>query len=226
MAKKIGTKSSYAKKNWMEGELIDVFKLNRIITYQNALMQEWLDVGAPELNIHEQYLFDEDINYAKKHIGGWHEEDLKMKFISTILKLGHLRDGDVVLGYFDKTISAVVEGIPLTVKSDFMLAKGILDVFKTPFFHFQEYKPHKNPSGDSMAQLLEAFLIAQERNKNGLPLYGVDIIGRQWSFVVMEGKEYCISQTFNSIDRENLLSIIAILRKFKYILETRLLLAA
>ncbi len=224
MAKKVNNINEGAKKNWMEGELIDTFKLNRIVTHQTPLMQEWLDIQPPELNIHEQYLFDEDISNARKYIAGWNEEDLKMKFISTILKLGRLRDGDVVLGYFDKTISAVVEGIPLTVKSDFMLARGILDVYKTPFFHFQEYKPNKNPSGDSMAQLLEAFLIAQEKNKNGLPLYGVDIIGKQWSFVVMEGKEYCISDTFNSIERNDLLSIVSILRKFKYILETRLLL--
>jgi hypothetical protein len=226
MAKKINnTNNERTKRNWLEGELIKTFQLNRIITSQTPLMAEWLDVQLPELNIYEQYLFDEDLNNAKKYIAGWNEEDLKMKFISTILKLGHLRDGDVVLGYFDKTISAVVEGIPLTVKSDFMMAKGILDVYETPYFHFQEYKPHKNPSGDSMAQLLEAFLIAQERNKNGLPMYGVEIMGINWRFVTMEGKDYCMSKSFNSIDKMDLLHIIAILRKFKYILETRLLLA-
>jgi hypothetical protein len=225
MAKKINnTNNERTKRNWLEGELIKTFQLNRIITSQTPLMAEWLDVQLPELNIYEQYLFDEDLNNAKKYIAGWNEEDLKMKFISTILKLGHLRDGDVVLGYFDKTISAVVEGIPLTVKSDFMMAKGILDVYETPYFHFQEYKPHKNPSGDSMAQLLEAFLIAQERNKNGLPMYGVEIMGINWRFVTMEGKDYCMSKSFNSIDKMDLLHIIAILRKFKYILETRLLL--
>jgi hypothetical protein len=74
-----------------------------------------------------------------------------MKFISPILELGNLMDGETVLAYFDRIISATVEGIRLTVKSDFMLAKGILDVFKTPYFHFQEYKPYKHPSGDSMA---------------------------------------------------------------------------
>jgi hypothetical protein len=225
MAKKINnTNNERTKRNWLEGELIKTFQLNRIITSQTPLMQEWLEVELPTLNMGEQYLFDEDLNNAKKYIAGWNEEDLKMKFISTILKLGHLRDGDVVLGYFDKTISAVVEGIPLTVKSDFMMAKGILDVYETPYFHFQEYKPHKNPSGDSMAQLLEAFLIAQERNKNGLPMYGVEIMGINWRFVTMEGKDYCMSKSFNSIDKMDLLHIIAILRKFKYILETRLLL--
>ena len=74
-----------------------------------------------------------------------------------------------------------------------------------------------------MAQLLCAFLIAQVKNKNGLPMYGVDIMGRQWSFVVMEGKDYCISQSFDSIDSKDLMTIIAMLRKFKFILETRLM---
>ena len=212
-----------ANKNWREADLIKMFKLNRNVSNPSPLMQEWLDVSVPELNLGEQYIFDEDLENAQKHIAGWNEEDLKMKFISTILKLGHLRDGDVVLGYFDKIISATVEGIRLTVKSDFMLAKGILDVFETPYFHFQEYKPYKHPSGDSMAQLLEAFLIAQEKNKNGLPIYGVDIMGKQWQFVIMEGKNYCISKSFDAVDKQDLLTIIAVLRKFKYILETRLL---
>jgi hypothetical protein len=211
------------KKDWREGELIEVFKLNRIVPMQTALMQEWLDVQLPQLNIHEQYNFNKDLARAQKQITGWNEEDLKMKFISPILELGDLMDGDGVIGYFDRIISATIDGIKLTVKSDFMLAKGILDVFRTPYFHFQEYKPYKHPSGDSMAQLLEAFLIAQEKNQNGKPMYGVDIMATNWQFVVMEGRDYCISPIYNAIDRTDLLTIIAILRKFKYILETRLM---
>jgi hypothetical protein len=212
-----------ANKNWKEGELIRIFNLNRIFDEPTPLMQEWLDVEMPELNIPEQYIFDKALAKVKKSFSGWNEEDLKIKFIGPILELGSLIDDDVVIGYFDKTISAVVENIKLTVKSDFMLARGTLDFFETPYFHFQEYKPFKNPSGDSMAQLLEAFLIAQEKNKNGLPLYGVDIMGKQWSFVTMEGKNYCISKTFDAADKQDLLTIVAVLRKFKYILETRLL---
>ena len=104
-----------------------------------------------------------------------------------------------------------------------MLAKGLMDVFETPYFHFQEYKPYKNPSGDSMAQLLEAFLIAQEKNQNGKPMYGVDIMGANWQFVVMEGREYCIAEPLSAINKDDLLKIIAMLRKFRYILETRLM---
>jgi hypothetical protein len=39
----------------------------------------------------------------------------------------------------------------------------------------------------------------------------------------MEEKTYCVSKSFDCSDDEDLLKIIAILRKFKMILETRLL---
>ena len=66
-------------------------------------------------------------------------------------------------------------------------------------------------------------LIAQSLNKNGKPIYGAEIIGQNWKFVIMHGRDYCISRSFDSIDREDLLDIVAILRKFRYILETELL---
>jgi hypothetical protein len=212
-----------ARKNWSEGELVNVFNLNRIFKKMTPVMAEWLDVQPPVLNVGEQYMFTEDLSNAQAYISGWSEEDLKMKFISTILKLGQLKDDDKIVCGFDKIISATIEGTKLTVKSDFMLAKGTLDFFTTPYFHFQEYKPYKNPSGDSMAQLLSAFLIAQEKNKNGLPMYGVDIMSANWRFVTMEGKDYCISPAFDSTDSKDLTTIIAMLRKFKFILETRLM---
>jgi hypothetical protein len=155
----------------------------------------------PTLNTVEQSIFDDKYKLAVKKMTGWSEEDLKMKFISYIIDLGYLVDAEGIVTFFDKMISATVEGTKLTVKSDFMMASGVLDVFRTPYFHFQvggtpQYKPQKNPSGDPMGQLLQAFLIAQERNKNGKPLYGVEIIGESWRFVIMQGKEYCISKTF------------------------------
>lgn len=74
-----------------------------------------------------------------------------------------------------------------------------------------------------MAQLLEAMLIAQAINNNQNPIYGCEVIGKQWSFVVLIKKEYCISKAYDCTDKEELLEIIAILRKFRHILETQLL---
>ena len=224
MAKRIKkTDSQYTGKTWREAEMIKAFKLTRTVGRPTPIMKEWLDVQPPELSIGEQYVFDKTFLKGQQNVSGWNEEDLKIKFIGPVLELGHLNDEGGLVGYFDKTISATVDGIHLVVKSDFMLAKGLLDVFETPYFHFQEYKPYKNPTGDSMAQLLEAFLIAQEMNKNGKPIYGVDIIGKSWQFVIMEGREYCISETYDSVNKIDLLAIISILRKFRHILETRLM---
>jgi len=210
-------------KKWREGELIEVFQLKRIKDHQTPLLKEWLDVPNPIFDKVEQEIFDKNFIKVLNSIEGWSEEDLKMKFISHILELGYMVDDDKVLTYFDKMISATVQGTYLSVKTDFMMAKGILDVFRTPYFHFQEYKPNKNPTGDSMAQLLEAFLITQEMNKNNNPLYGIEIIGKQWTFVVMQAKEYCLSPTYICTDREDLLKIVSILRKFKEILYSKLL---
>jgi hypothetical protein len=210
-------------KNYSEGELVLLFKLNRITDYATPTMQEWLDVETPVLTPLENELFAKKHKAAQNQLSGWSEEDLKMKFITYILELGYLENGNGFVTLFDKMIYAKVEGVDLKVKSDFMVAKGLLDYFTTPYFHFQEYKPHKKPSGDSMAQLLQALLIAQTKNKKTTPLYGIEIIGDRWTFVVMEGKEYCVSKNYSCIDKEDLLNIIAILRKFRWILETRLM---
>lgn len=138
MAKQIkSADNKRIRKEWSERELIRTFNLVRLVNAPTVEMQEWLDVEPPILNIGEKYMFDEDLNNAQKYISGWNEEDLKMKFISNIIKLGNLKDSDNIMGYFDKTISATVENIHLTVKSDFMLAKGTLDFLKRHIFIFK-----------------------------------------------------------------------------------------
>jgi hypothetical protein len=211
------------KSAWQEDELIETFKLICITKTYTPLMQEWLNVTEPVLNVAEQYSFDKLCSKTIQQIQIWDEEDLKMKFIRPVLELGHLIDDEIVMSYFDRNLSGIVDTIRLNVNSDLMLSKGILDFIKTPYFHFQKYNPYKNPSTDSITQLLVAFLIAQAKNKNGKPMYGVDIIGANWRFVTMEDRTYCISKAYDSTDKEHLLCIISILRKFRWILETRLM---
>lgn len=210
-------------KQYREGDMIFMFNLKRITDVQTPLMQEWINIDLPVLDIYEERVFNKKIKQLVSSMEGWSEEDLKMKFLAFMLDLGNLEEEGKIVTFFDKIISTTVEGIKLTVKSDFMMAMGVLDVVKTPYFHFQEYKPAKNPKGDPMGQLLEAFLIAQEVNKNGLPMYGVEIIGANCRFVIMEGKEYCISEPYSCVKRDDLLKIIGIFRKFKEILMTRLI---
>jgi len=215
-------KKQNKERNYSEADIIRTFGLTRVPHGKTTLMQEWLHCTT-SLQTDEATLFRKILENAQNNIEGWQEEDLKMKFVAFVLALACLEDAELYHTYFDATISATVEGHFLKTKTDFMVAKGILDSPETPYFHFQEYKKQREPSGDPVAQLLEAFLIAQEKNKNGKPLYGCTIIGKYWEFFTMEAKTYCISKSYDCTDELDLLQIIAILRKFKEILETRLL---
>jgi hypothetical protein len=136
---------------WTEAELVLTFKLTRIATYPTPRLQEWLSVAPPQFSAGEQFVFDTIYPKVVEKITGWSEEDLKMKFISFVLQLGYLTDFDKFVTFFDKKISAVVEGTPLRVKSDFMMAAGFMNLYQNPYFHFQEYKPQLNPTGEPMA---------------------------------------------------------------------------
>jgi hypothetical protein len=70
MAKKINNiqETERTKREWSEGELIRTFKLNRIDVDapRTPVMQEWLDVEIPVLNVGEQYMLDQDLAKAQK----------------------------------------------------------------------------------------------------------------------------------------------------------------
>ncbi|MEY4902918.1 MAG: hypothetical protein RLZZ292_733 [Bacteroidota bacterium] len=226
MAKKV--------KSYDEAEIIKMFGLKRLVGKNGtALLKEWVNTDTT-LNSGEQYLFDLITENLNSQIAGWNEEMLKMNLIAQVLILGHLRETEQYKTYYESSIEATVEGYFLKVKADMMIATGILENPETPYFYFQvkskrnpdtvgKYKKVKDPKGDVAGQLLEAFLIAQEQNKNDKPIYGCTILGREWEFYILDGRSYSVSDPYSCTNKDDLLKIIAILRKFKEILETRLL---
>ncbi len=210
-------------KSYNEIELIEMFGLKRRVGNDvHPLMEEWTGCTT-ELSMPEQYMFDRISDKLAQKIAGWNEEMLKMNFIAFVLDLGNLGETDRYKSFYENTIEGTVQGHFLKVKADMMIAEGILEKAKTPYFYFQEYKKVKDPKGDVTGQLLEAFLIAQEKNKNDKPLYGCTVLGREWEFYIIEGANYYISRSYVCTTESDLLQIIAILRKFKEILETKLL---
>lgn len=219
-------------KIWTEAELILQFGLERKGgNYPN--LKDWLTVENPNFENHEQQYFNELLELAQKKADFWNEESLKMNFISPLLHF-FVKLNDVkgcYESFFDYTISATIENTYLQTETDFMLAKGVGDIAQTPYFHFQENLSNIPTLGekkgacppDPVAQLLEAFLIAQAKNQNEKPLYGVVIVGRSWQFMLMQAKEYAISSIFDITQKEDLLQVISVLRKFKEILEVELL---
>ena len=209
-------------KKYSEAELITQFGLQRVLGNDSPLMKEWLNTSVA-LNIGEEYLFNLIWTDAVNQIDGWQEEDLKMQFIAFVLKLGHFTPHENYQPYFERTVSATIDNCFLKVKTDFMLAKGVLDMPQLPFFHFQEYKRQTDPNGSPIAQVLEAMLIAQTLNQNSKPIYGAYVIGKFWNFIILKDKSYFISKSYDCTEKEELLNIIAILRKFTEILEAQLL---
>lgn len=210
-------------KSYNEAEIIKMFGLKRLSgNTTTPAMKEWTE-SSTVLADWETYLFSTITHRLSDKIIGWNEEMLKMNFISPVLLLGHLTETEQYKTYYESSLEATVDGNFLKVRADMMIATGILEYPETPYFYFQEYKKVKDPKGDVTAQVLEAFLIAQELNKNNKSLYGCTVIGKYWEFMTMEQRTYCVSKSYDCTEQDDLMQIIAILRKFKEILETRLL---
>ena len=209
---------------YSEADLIDLFHLTRLKgNNTSALLSEWTNAPAIQLTVNEQETFDKIFKNAYNNIESWNEEELKMKFLCFVVDLGGIVDNEQYKTYYEREIFSHVNGTYLYLKADFMIAIGIMDKPKIPYFYFQEYKKMKDPSGDPVSQLLEGFLIAQQENKNSKPMYGCTVTGKFWDFFVMENTTYCLSDSYDCTKAGELLHIIAMLRKFKEILETRLL---
>ena len=211
------------KKNYTEAEMIDTFGLTRLVSTQTERMEDWLNIGVPELTPFESYLFEMKLKEVKENIIGWNEEELKMEFISFLMLIVSLKSTDKYRVFYERNLAHTIEKNPLSVKVDYMIATGILNLHKKPYFYFQEYKPDANPTGDPIGQLLQAMMIAQAINSDNKPIYGAKVNGRFWSFLILEQKTYCVSKNYDATERDELLQIISILRKFKHILETELI---
>lgn len=203
---------------WTEGLVVKTFNLTK--TYENfPLLDAWLkvenDLTAKDI---------EELEYRRwqllKKVNSWNEETLKMKFIAFILDMVRY-DTDELEGIFDAEMKGVVKGQKLSVIADYALAKTTFDLKEQPYFYFHEYKPRKQPK-DPIAQLLLAMLIAQEKNERQHPLYGCVVIAENWYFMVLDGCEYAVSTPFISTITDDLQTILLVLRKFKHILATEL----
>jgi hypothetical protein len=211
-------KSSTESINWIEGLLAKTFGLKRV--FENfKLLDQWLlvnnDLTAKDI---------EELEYRRwqlvRNVNAWNEETLKMKFIAFILDLVRY-DTDELVGIFDAELKGIVKGQKLSVVADYALSKATYDLAEQPYFYFHEYKPRKR-SKDPIAQLLVAMLIAQEKNEIQRPLYGCAVVGEFWYFMILDDKEYSISNGYVATNADDLQLILLVLRKFKQILATEL----
>ncbi len=192
------------------------------VKYDSALLNRWLTIGDEQdnqLTPTQTVLFEDVLAQLNASVENWNEEELKIKALSLIFYIAQMEDLPRVKMFFERPIHAIIAPFSIDVKVDCMLATPWgQGTPQHPYFFLQEFKQEKKKSLDPEAQMLAAMVGAQEINKNGKPLFGGYIIGRNWFFGVLEGKIYTISNALNATEELDLRKIISILRRLKHVL--------
>lgn len=145
----------------------------------------------------------------------WNEQDLSLHFIGPMFSLVGFTEPYRFNLFAQSSISALVQGVLLTGRVDELVASGFRTP-QTPFFAISEYKRQTDPFGDPAGQSLAAMLVGQTlNNHSSLPMYGCYVIGALWWFMVLEGKAYAMSNSFDGTDYQDACQILRILLQLK-----------
>ncbi len=185
------------------------------VTQNCAFLSEWLTVSVPK-NYTLPTLLEEQRERLGKEGAVWNEEELKMHFLSFVFKYAEMEIPEKVKLFYERIMSATVQYTPLNVICDALLASPLgINTPQSPYFFLQEFKKSRKSKDDPEGQMLVAMLIAQEKNKNGKPIYGCWVQGKDWVFTTLYEKNYCFSKTFDATELDELAKILLFLGKLK-----------
>ena len=179
------------------------------------MLDEWLSFSHETTEFERRYLTQIKDSF---YLGGdsWNEAELENKIISPIIVFSQI-DNERFAYFLERDMEATIGDYELSGKVDCMIATGFRNPRK-PFFCMNEYKRGIDPNGDPQGQALIAMLVAQALNANKYPIFGCYIIGKQWNFMVLEGHQYAISQSF-ACDDEEIFDIHRILKGLRFHIE-------
>ena len=202
------------KLNHYDGaEVIERFNIEK--QTECPTLDNWLAVSGI-LTEGQQEILSEAQAEMKLVGRDWNEEELKMNFVALVFFVAKLNVPKKIRVFYERKLAGEVEGIPISVKIDGMLATPTnANRPKSPYFFLQEFKRSLGDDHDPEGQMLAAMILAQELNKDGRPLYGCWLQGKNWNFTTLEGKNYCVSKQFDATDMIDLQQIVFILRQLK-----------
>ncbi len=215
---------SFEKWNYEELDL--AFGYKRVFT-PFPVLEDWLN-EATQLN-----LAAADIAMAEKQrqklvlsVDGYNEEELKMQFITPILNIVDLNIYNKYKLFAQRKISATITKTDgqtdiLNGRVEAMVARGEVEP-RHPFFFIHEYKPQRKSTADPLGQVVAAMITAQITNKDDKPIYGLYVRGELWNFVVLEGKTYSQSQSYDATKANDLKLILQALFWIKQHIEHRI----
>jgi hypothetical protein len=187
------------------------------------VLDKWLQANEPADDFEKRTLLIYHDQLVRK-VDAWNEDELKFFFISHIITLVDFSKPKVYSSFSQRTLAAKRKDIEnndveLRGRVEFFVALGE-QIPRQPFFFIHEYKPlNKTTPSDPLGQLLIAMLATQILNSVQRPLFGVYIIGKLWQFVVLDGNQYAVSDSFDAIRIEELFKIFSILKRCKSYIE-------
>ena len=178
------------------------FTLNEIENAQTLV--DWIAMGTELSNFQNQSLIFHQ-KELKFNLWNWNEQELSLHFIGPIVSLAEFSTTTFNI-FAQRNLAGIVNDIELSGKPDGIIAKGRREP-EIPYFCFQaggvpQYKKELDPDGHPLPQVLGAMLVGQTLNKAQQPMYGCYIIGKMWTFVVLEGKNYCTSESYDATSDE------------------------
>jgi hypothetical protein len=190
-------------REWDLDKIEDTFGLRqvrRLPILEELLAQEY-QADAYET----RYLTRLSETYLELGGDDWNEVELENKFISPLIVFSEIAN-ERYSYFLERELTTTIDEYQLNGRVDGMIATGFRNP-KVPYFCLSEYKRQTDPDGDPKGQALIAMLAAQQLNENknwsiDLPIFGSYIIGRDWYFMALVGKEYAISKDFSCVANE------------------------
>lgn len=190
-------------REWTLDKIEDTFRLKQI--HNSPILAELLSFEYQADAYETRYLTNLSRSYVALGGDDWNEVELENKFISPLIVFSEIAN-EKYSYFLERELSTTIDEYQLSGRVDGMIATGFRNP-KMPYFCLSEYKRQTDPDGDPRGQALIAMLVAQQLNDNknlnaDRPIFGSYIIGRDWYFMVLVGKEYAISKDFSCVDSE------------------------
>lgn len=195
--------------------------LNILTVSECEHLAEW-EAATGSMTAAHQEVLEEARQELVLNRNKWNEEELKMNFVSSVMKASKLNVQDKIKVFYERPLTGTIQGYNFSIICDCMVASPTQGGRpKAPYFFLQEFKKGKGDGIDAEAQVLVAMLLAQQQNNDGKPLYGAWLIGENWCFTVLNGNEYCISESLKGTDAKDLEKIVFMIQHLKTIIQNR-----
>lgn len=188
------------------------------LSLTNPILDQWLQSTTMPTATERERL-QELRDLLTQNVTAWNEQELSLQCIGPILTMVRFSEFYRFNLFAQRHIEAVVTDVELGGEPDTIIATGYREP-EIPMFAFTEYKRQTDPQGDPAGQTLAAMLVGQTLNGDQRPVYGCYVIGSDWRFMLLDGKQYVISRDYSALSDE-IYDILRILKALRAIIVER-----